>query len=61
MIPNRTYSKPADQPALTADFDMAEAHRRCRSFRRMVRAFGLLATDLGISLGQWPPAGWETP
>jgi hypothetical protein len=58
MTPNRRYTKTADQPALTAVFDMAEAHRRCRSFRRMVRAFGLLAADLGIPLGQWPPAGW---
>ena len=58
MTSNRSYSKTADQPALTAVFDMAEAHRRCRSFRRMVRVFGLLAADLGVSLPQWPPAGW---
>jgi hypothetical protein len=58
MTSNRGYSKTADQPALTAVFDMAEAHRRCRSFRRMVRVFGLLAADLGVSLPQWPPAGW---
>jgi hypothetical protein len=24
----------------------------------MVRAFGLLATSLGIALEQWPPADW---
>lgn len=58
MTANRSYSKPVDQPALTAAFDMAEAHRHCRSFRRMARAFGLLAADLGIALEQWPPAGW---
>jgi Domain of unknown function (DUF4276) len=58
MTPNRSYSKTADQPALTAVFDMAEAHRRCRSFRRMVRVFGLLANDLGIALEQWPPTDW---
>jgi hypothetical protein len=58
MAPSRGYSKTADQPALTAVFDMAEAHRRCRSFRRLVRVFGLLATDLGIPLQQWPPADW---
>ncbi len=60
MTPNRSYSKPVDQPALTAIFDMAEAHRRCRSFRRMVRVFGLLATSLGVDLDQWPPADWGT-
>jgi hypothetical protein len=59
MPKNRSYSKPVDQPALTKVFDMAEAHRRCRSFRRMVRAFGLLATNLGIALEQWPPVDWE--
>jgi Domain of unknown function (DUF4276) len=59
MTPNRSYSKPVDQPALTAVFDMAEAHRRCRSFRRMVRVFGLLATGLGIALEQWPPSEWK--
>jgi hypothetical protein len=58
MARNRAYSKTADQPALTAVFDMAAAHRRCRSFRRLVRAFGLLATDMGIPLQQWPPADW---
>jgi hypothetical protein len=60
MASNRRYSKTADQPALTAVFDMAEAHRRCRSFRRMVRVFGLLATSLGVALDQWPPADWGT-
>lgn len=58
MPPNRTYSKTADAPALAAAFDMAEAHRRCRSFRRMVRAFGLLVNGLGIPIQQWPPMGW---
>jgi Domain of unknown function (DUF4276) len=58
MASNRSYSKAADQPALTAVFDMAEAHRRCRSFRRMVKVFGLLVTGLGIPMTEWPPAGW---
>lgn len=60
MTPNRSYSKTADQPALTAAFDMAEAHRRCRSFRRMVRVFGLLAMSLGVTMDQWPPTDWGT-
>jgi len=44
---------------MTARFDMAQAYRRCRSFRRMVRAFGLIAAGLGIHLNPWPPAAWE--
>ncbi len=58
MTANRTYSKTADSAALIQALDLAEAHRRCRSFRRMVRAFGLLVNDLGVPLSQWPPAGW---
>jgi Domain of unknown function (DUF4276) len=61
MIPNRSYSKPTDQPAFTARFDMATAYQRCRSFRRMVNVFGLLAASLGITLEQWPPSEWVRP
>jgi uncharacterized protein DUF4276 len=52
------YIEPVDQPALTALFDLAAAHRSCRSFRRMVRAFGLLASAAGAEIGEWPPASW---
>jgi hypothetical protein len=60
MQPNRRYSKPVDQPALTGRFDMATAYQRCRSFRRMVSVFGLLAAGAGIALDQWPPLEWVT-
>ena len=60
MTPNRRYSKRADQPALTDRFDMAMAYRRCRSFRRMVKVFGLLAADVGITIEKWPPSEWMT-
>ena len=61
MTPNGCYSKRADQPALTDRFDMATAYRRCRSFRRMVNTFGLLAASVGITLDQWPPSEWISP
>ncbi len=61
MTPNRKYTEKADQPALTAQFDMAMAYQRCRSFRRMVKAFGLLAEGVGIALEQWPPSDWVSP
>lgn len=54
-----SYAETADQAALTALFDMSAAYARCRSFRRMVRAFGLLVTGIGIELPAWPPAGWQ--
>lgn len=44
MIGSRTYSETADQPALTALFDI-DAARSCRSFDRFCRVFqNLLAT-----------------
>jgi uncharacterized protein DUF4276 len=52
------YVERADQPALTARFDLAAAYRTCRSFRRMVRAFGLLAKAAGAEVGEWPPPSW---
>ncbi len=60
MTPNRSYSKRVDQPALTGRFDMATAYRRCRSVRRMVKVFGLLAADVGITIEKWPPSEWMT-
>jgi len=58
MLPGRTYSETADQAPLTAAFDMARAFGRCRSFRRMVCAFGAVLVEAGICLGAWPPSAW---
>jgi hypothetical protein len=58
MAPGKNYSETRDQAPLTAAFDLATAHARCRSFRRLVRAFGLLVVGAGIPLANWPPAGW---
>jgi Domain of unknown function (DUF4276) len=55
---DRSYSETKDQPAFTARFDLAAAYRSCRSFRRMVRAFGLLAAAAGAEIGDWPPPSW---
>jgi hypothetical protein len=58
MIAGNSYHTTADQPALTAMFDMAAAYRFSRSFRRMVSAFGTLARAHGTELAVWPPAEW---
>ena len=58
MVGNRTYSETADQAGLTATMDLAVAHQRCRSFRKMVKVFGELARAAGHGAAQWPPAGW---
>ena len=59
MAHGRSYSETTDQPALSALFDMKEAYARCRSFRRLVSAFGYLAAEAGADIGPWPPQCWE--
>lgn len=58
MYGSRSYSETADQPALSARFDLAVAYRGCRSFRKLTTAFGQLLQALGWRLPQWPPANW---
>ena len=51
------YTPTVDQASLSASLDLAAAHRHCRSFRRLVRAFGLLASRMGAKPQAWPPPG----
>ncbi|MBI2833275.1 MAG: DUF4276 family protein [Acidobacteria bacterium] len=53
-----SYSASVDQAALTAHLDLEIAYRRCRSFRKLVSAFGALAAAAGVAPAVWPPAGW---
>jgi Domain of unknown function (DUF4276) len=56
----RSYHETADQPALSAAFDLAPAYRKCRSFRHLVKVFGELATAGGCApAAAWPPVRWE--
>jgi hypothetical protein len=55
----RSYDERADQPALSAKFDMRPAYQKCRSFRHLVKAFGELATTGGLVMGNWPPPEWR--
>jgi len=59
MQAGRTYSPTADQASLTAILELSTAYRQSRSFRRMTRAFGLLASGAGFELADWPPSAWE--
>lgn len=59
MEPDRSYLETLDQAPLSAVFDMSSAYRRSRSFRKMAKAFGELASGAGIALGEWPPSGWS--
>ena len=61
MPPNRAYSETGDQPAMSQVFDMALAHRRNRSFRKLVNAFGDILTELRQPMPAWPPTEWQQP
>lgn len=58
MVDGSFYSPLVDQAALTARVDLAEVFRRCRSFRKMVKCFGILAAAAGAPLENWPPRDW---
>ena len=55
-----SYSPTVDQAALTAHLDLESAYRRCRSFRKLVSAFGALAAAAGVAprCGR-PPRGFR--
>ena len=59
MEEGTSYSASTDQAALTSLFDMPNAYRRCRSFRRMVKVFGDLAVAAGVDVRPWPPRIWQ--
>jgi hypothetical protein len=55
MHPKVSYLPAVDQARLTALIVLETAFQRCRSFRKLARAFGALA---GIPPENWPPAAW---
>ncbi len=58
LMPGLSYSSTIHQASFTAKLDMNAAYLRCRSFRKLVKAFGELATAAGAQPGTWPPVGW---
>ena len=58
MPPGVSYSPPVDQVKLTAHLDFERAYRNCRSFRKLVKAFGALAAAVGAAPAMWPPVAW---
>lgn len=58
MPERRAYSETLDQPAMSAVFDMGRAHRRSRSFRKLVKAVGAALSQLKQPLQTWPPPQW---
>lgn len=58
MPSGASYSPTVDQAPLTAHLDLESAYRQCRSFRKLVNAFGVLAEAAGVAPDVWPPAAW---
>jgi hypothetical protein len=58
MASSNSYHETSDQARLTAALDLRLAYARSRSFRKMVKFVGDLATTLGINCTPWPPANW---
>ncbi len=58
LLPGANYLPTADQARLTAQIDLATAYRSCRSFRKLVGAFGAFLSTGGVRPPEWPPATW---
>ena len=58
MLSGRSYAETTDQAALTARFDLRMAFERCRSFRHLVTALGVMLQQLGCE-ERLPPDGWR--
>ncbi|HET8772770.1 MAG TPA: DUF4276 family protein [Thermoanaerobaculia bacterium] len=59
MSDTANYSPTVDQIALTAHLDFRTVYQSCRSFRKLVSAFGVLADAAGVRPSIWPPAAWR--
>ncbi len=59
MASGSSYSPSIDQAAFTSQFDIPQAFRTCRSFRRLATAFRNLARATGFEMDVWPPAHWQ--
>ena len=59
MPAGNSYIETVAQPAFSARFNFAAAYARCRSFRRMTRAFGVLLRAMGRDVAPWPPRAWR--
>lgn len=59
MPTHRACSETGDQPAMSASLDLALAHRRNGSFRKLVKTVGALRAPLRQSIPEWPPASWR--
>ena len=55
----RSYKPTTHQPAFSALFCLADAYKRCRSFRKLATSFGQLLTAMEKPAAVWPPTSWR--
>jgi len=60
FMQNFNYSPTADQPALSARFDMGMAYRRTSSFRKLVKELCRILVELGLTPTVPPEWSLET-
>lgn len=54
-----SYSPTIHQARLSNAIDLAQVHRRSRSFRKLVKAVGDLLVRMGQAVPTWPPVDWR--
>lgn len=52
------YKETIHQAAFSDQMRLADAFKRCRSFRKLVTSFGTLMNHMGQLPPTWPPARW---
>ena len=52
------YKATKHQPELSGRMCLADAYRRCRSFRKLVASVGTLMQSMGQLPATWPPPHW---
>lgn len=58
MTPGLRYAERTDQPALSAEFSLAEAYRSSRSFRKLTTCVRSLVRGMGREFPEGPPDAW---
>lgn len=58
MEAGRGYLEATDQPALSAEFSLAEAYRASRSFRKLTDSVWSLIQGIGREFPEGPPDAW---
>lgn len=59
MVGGRRYVETKHQAAFSELISLSGAYAKCRSFRKLTRAFGVLHEKMGEAISEWPPPEWQ--